>query len=235
MAGGSVYYFWGRLSLKLPIAAVSFKTKKLLITSQFLLLIGVISSLLICAFFDTLLGMFLFFICVVVWYGKVKGPQLIHDYQKNKVQTQMSELFPQTLGMCIQALKTGQTIPQVLEYLSHECSQPLRTEITAVCTEMSLGLSAEAALDKMAERFPNFSEFHQFLESYKITRQNWSKLDSYAASFIGWHGGKEQDYQKNESHDFSSPVIRFSHGSLTFYFGAGIFDGSQFDDTANYH
>jgi hypothetical protein len=132
VAGGSVYYFWGRLSLKLPIAAVSFKPKKLLSTSQFLLLIGVISSLLICAFFDTLLGMFLFFICVVVWYGKVKGPQLIHDYQKNKVQTQMSELFPQTLGMCIQALKTGQTIPQVLEYLSHECSQPLRTEITAV-------------------------------------------------------------------------------------------------------
>jgi tight adherence protein B len=93
-----------------------------------------------------------------------------------KIQAKMSELFPQALGMCIQALKTGQTVPQVLDYLSHECPQPLKTEITAVCVEMNLGLSAEAALTKMAQRFPDFPEFHQFLESYKISRQTGANL-----------------------------------------------------------
>jgi tight adherence protein B len=41
---------------------------------------------------------------------------------------------------------------------------------------MSLGLSAEAALTKMSERFPEFSEFQQFLESYKISRQTGANL-----------------------------------------------------------
>jgi len=176
VAGGSFYYFFNRLPQKLPITTAVPKFKIFLNTFQVLLLVTVIVALVICVFVDAFLGVFLFFGCAIVWYGKERGPQLLQEHQKNKIQIQMSDLFPQTLGMCIQALKTGQTVPQVLDYLSHECSQPLRNEIAAVCTEMSLGLSAEAALTKMGERFPNFSEFHQFLESYKITRQTGANL-----------------------------------------------------------
>jgi tight adherence protein B len=138
--------------------------------------VGVVVSLLVCVFLDAFGGVFLLLACAAVWCAREKGPQWLKNHRKNKIQTQMSDLFPQALGMCIQALKTGQTVPQVLDYLSHECSQPLRGEIAAVCVEMNLGLSAEAALSKMAERFPDFSEFHQFLESYKISRQTGANL-----------------------------------------------------------
>jgi tight adherence protein B len=152
------------------------KIQKTLNSFQQIIAVGVVLSLIVCAFVDFFSGVFLLLVCVGVWYGKERGPILLSQYQKNKIQTQMSDLFPQALGMCIQALKTGQTVPQVLDYLSHECPQPLRVEIAAVCTEMNLGLSAEAALSKMAERFPRFSEFHQFLESYKIARQTGANL-----------------------------------------------------------
>ncbi len=88
----------------------------------------------------------------------------------------MKDVFPQALGMAIQALKSGQTIPQVLEYLSRETPPPLRDELGLVCSEMNLGASAEQALSKMGDRYPNFPEFHQFLESYRISRQTGANL-----------------------------------------------------------
>ncbi len=39
-----------------------------------------------------------------------------------------------------------------------------------------MGSSAEQSLSKMAERFPDFSEFYQFLESYRISRQTGANL-----------------------------------------------------------
>ncbi len=88
----------------------------------------------------------------------------------------MNDLFPQTLGMAIQALKAGQTIPQVLEYLSKESPAPLRDEWKQVCAEIDLGASSEQALIKMGERYPAFADFHQFLQSYKISRRTGANL-----------------------------------------------------------
>jgi tight adherence protein B len=223
VAGSSIFYFWGRLPQKFPIRVIALPPKNSLNLSQVLLLIGVIVSLLVCAFFDAFSGVFLLVLCVVVWYGKEKGPLLLQKYQKNKIQTQMSELFPQTLGMCIQALKTGQTIPQVLEYLSHECSQPLRTEIVAVCTEMSLGLSAEAALDKMGERFPNFSEFHQFLESYKITRQTGANLTHMLQVLLDGMEEKSRIMRKMNAMTSQARLSGLVMGLLPFMLGLVFF------------
>jgi tight adherence protein B len=177
IAGSSAYYFSRQLPQTTSFPKISFnQSKPSLNTFQTGILSGIIASLLICVLVDAFTGIFLMMVCVLTWYGKERGPQLLEKRKKIKIQNQMSELFPQALGMCIQALKTGQTVPQVLDYLSHECSQPLRAEIATVCTEMNLGLSAEAALTKMGERFPDFSEFHQFLESYKISRQTGANL-----------------------------------------------------------
>jgi len=94
---------------------------------------------------------------------------------RNKI-VKMREVFPQTLGMTVQALKTGQTVPQVLEYVSREGPSPLREEWVMVCSEMSLGLSAEEALFNMTQRFSEFSELFPFLESYRISRQTGANL-----------------------------------------------------------
>ena len=113
---------------------------------------------------------------VIYWLSKKVIPQWHHRQISLKRTKAMKDLFPQSIGMMIQALKTGQTVPQVLEYLSKECPSPLKDEYTSVCAEVQLGSSAEAALNKLANRFPDFVEFHQFLESYKISRQTGANL-----------------------------------------------------------
>jgi tight adherence protein B len=154
----------------------SMKIEKKPNRTQLFLILGLLLCLLIMAFFDFASGLLLVILWVGGWYGVQKGPGLRKKYETKKRLDKMKEVFPQTLGMAVQALKTGQTVPQVLEYLSRECPSPLKEELFQVCSEMDLGNSAEMALSKMAERFPDFAEFHQFLESYKISRQTGANL-----------------------------------------------------------
>jgi tight adherence protein B len=135
----------------------------------------------------------------------------------------MSELFPQAVGMCIQALKTGQTVPQVLEYLSHECPQPLRNEINFVCAEMALGLSAEAALTKMGERFPDFSEFHQFLESYKMSRQTGANLTHLLQVLVDGMEEKNRILRKMNAMTAQAKLSGMVMGLLPFILGLIFF------------
>lgn len=160
----------------LPSLPLQFRLQKKMTSSQMFLAGGLILSLVVMAWVDFSTGLLLAFLAVGIWYGVGKGPGLKKNFETKRRQDKMAEVFPQTLGMAVQALKTGQTVPQVLEYLSRECPPPLKEELGQVCREMDLGNSAELALSNMAERFPNFSEFHQFLESYKISRQTGANL-----------------------------------------------------------
>jgi len=86
------------------------------------------------------------------------------------------DLFPQALGMAVQGLKAGQTVPQVLEYLSKESPSPLREEWEQVCSEIKLGSSTQEALARLGDRYPDFQDFQPFLQSYKISRQTGANL-----------------------------------------------------------
>lgn len=152
------------------------KTGKKLDRSQVSLITGIFLCLLVMALADFSSGLFMMVLVVGGWYAIQKGPALRKNFETKKRLEKMREVFPQTLGMAVQALRTGQTIPQVLEYLSRECPPPLKEEWAQVCREMDLGNSAEMALSKMAERFPGFAEFRRFLESYKISRQTGANL-----------------------------------------------------------
>lgn len=179
LLGGSFAY-WGidrisRLGFKVPALPI-YKTGKKLDRSHIQLALGLLFCLLIMTLADFSTGLLLMVLGVGSWYGIQKGPALRKNYETKKRLEKIKEVFPQTIGMAVQALKTGQTVPQVLEYLSRECPPPLREEWAQVCGEMDLGNSAEVALSKMSERFPDFSEFHQFLESYKISRQTGANL-----------------------------------------------------------
>lgn len=179
MCGGSLVFAFYTAFLSRGFSPVFPKfsiARTKLSQDQLLLLSFIVLGLFTICFNDALLGCLFLFFGVAYWYLKIKGPMLWMNYQKERILNQMRDIFPQALGMFIQALKTGQTVPQVLEYLSNELPQPLRQEFSKVCAEMSLGLSAEAALDKMAERYPGFAEFGQFLESYKISRQTGANL-----------------------------------------------------------
>jgi tight adherence protein B len=223
IAGTVAYYVANHLPKPISFRPVSFKPKSSLNTFQTIVLSAVLASLVICAFVDAFTGVFLMMVCILTWYGKERGPQLIEKRRKAKSQAQMSELFPQALGMCIQALKTGQTVPQVLDYLSHECSQPLCTEIAAVCTEMNLGLSAEAALTKMGERFPEFSEFHQFLESYKISRQTGANLTQLLQVLLDGMEEKNRILRKMNAMTSQARLSGLVMGLLPFMLGLVFF------------
>jgi tight adherence protein B len=119
---------------------------------------------------------FLFLAVGLAWWVWRFYPAFLTQQRSKKRIGKMKDLFPQTLGMAIQALKAGQTIPQVLEYLSNESPAPLRDEWKQVCAEIDLGASAEQALIKMGERYPTFSDFSQFLQSYKISRRTGANL-----------------------------------------------------------
>ncbi len=88
----------------------------------------------------------------------------------------MRELFPQALGMILQALKAGQTLPQSVEYLSRECPSPLREEFGRMSREMELGASAEQALSRMGNHYPEFAEFQSLLDSYRVSRRTGANL-----------------------------------------------------------
>ncbi len=121
-------------------------------------------------------GLLLALVSACTWLLMKKVPLWIKNRDLLKKLKAMREVFPQTLGMMIQALKTGQTVSQVLGYLSRESPSPLKEEIAGVCTEIDLGSSTETALAKMSDRFPSFLEFRQFLESYKVSRQTGANL-----------------------------------------------------------
>jgi tight adherence protein B len=117
-----------------------------------------------------------FLIFGLAWMGWRYFPSFKSKWRLKKKIEKMNDLFPQTLGMAVQALKAGQTIPQVLEYLSKESPAPLREEWKQVCNQIDLGSSAEQALAQMGERYPSFSDFNQFLQSYKISRRTGANL-----------------------------------------------------------
>ncbi len=192
-------------------------------SSQKILLAGILLCLLVTLFGDFFLGFFLLVLFLMGCLVYQKGPTWMHERELKKRQGKMSSVFPQALGMAVQALKTGQTVPQVLEYLSHESPSPLKDELFLVCAEMDLGSSAEQAISKMAERFPDFSEFHQFLESYKISRQTGANLTHLLQVLMEGMEEKNRLLRKMEAMTAQARLSGLMIGLLPFFLGFVFF------------
>jgi tight adherence protein B len=190
-----------KISLKLP---------------EILLMIGLFVALIIAFCLDFFLSFLLFILVILIWFVVQKSPHWIRTREMKKKQSKMVEVFPQTLGMAVQALKTGQTVPQVVEYLSKECQPPLKEELASVCGEIDLGASAEQALTKMADRFPHFQEFHQFLESYKISRQTGANLTHLLEVLLDGMEEKNRILRKMDAMTSQARLSGLMMGSLPF-------------------
>jgi Flp pilus assembly protein TadB len=168
-------------------------------------------------------GFLILFFIFLILFLKKKWP----GWKKNIIlrgkQDKLNQLFPTTLGMAIQALKTGQTLPQVIEYLSRECPQPLKEEMIIVCAEMNLGSSAEQALTKMAQRFPDFQEFHQFLESYMISRQTGANLTHLLQVLLEGMDEKNRILRKMDAMTAQARLSGLLMGLLPFLLGVVFF------------
>ncbi len=107
--------------------------------AQKILAVGSILGLFLMALDDFLTGLSFIMVAILCAYGIEKGPGFMKNRRLGKRKSQLGEVFPQALGMSIQALKTGQTVPQVLDYLSREAPAPLREELSLVCAEIEHG------------------------------------------------------------------------------------------------
>jgi len=124
------------------------------------------------------------------------GRSTLAHLHHRRTTLRIKELFPQALGMAVQALKTGQTLPQTLSYLSQECLPPLRDEFSQACSEIGLGASAETALAHLAERRPGVPEFSRLLESYRISRVTGANLAQLLQTLLEGMQEKERLLRK---------------------------------------
>ncbi len=175
------------------------------------------------AFGDLSTGLLLAVLVVFGWYGGQKGPGWVKRNEVQKRVEKMNEVFPQALGMAVQALKTGQTVPQVLEYLSRESPPPLKEEWAQVCVEMDLGNSAEMALSRMADKFPEFTAFRQFFESYKISRQTGAQLTHLLEVTLEGLEEKNRLLRKREAMTAQARLSGILMGLLPFFLATVFF------------
>ena len=185
----------------------------------FFIAIGVV---MICVFQNEIL-FFIFALIILGEAGRAYYPMAKVKIQKKNKIKKLIELFPQTIGMMIQALKAGQTIQQVLEYLSKESSAPLKEEWIQVCMEMNLGASAEQALNQMELRYPEFLDFQQFLQAYKISRQTGANLTHLLEILLEGMEQKNRLLRKMDAMTAQAKLSGLLMGLLPFILGFVFF------------
>jgi tight adherence protein B len=187
------------------------------------ILVSVIACLALVLFGNPAMG--LFFLLVVLMIGAILklGPGILEKQKKDKKLKTIQEIFPQSLGMMIQALKSGQTMQQVLEYLSQECPEPLRGEYRQVCRDMALGASADRALTFMAERYDGFDDFRQFIESYRISRITGANLTRLLEVLLENLQEKDRLVRKRDAMTAQARLSGMLMGCLPFLLGLVFF------------
>jgi tight adherence protein B len=187
-------------------------------------LIAVVALVIGCFLFNQLeLGLTLLFILSAILGVRRIGPQWLEKQKKEKKLKALRELFPQSLGMMIQALKAGQTLQQVLDYLAHECPEPLRSEYRQVCRDMALGAGTDQALGFMAERYPGFDDFKQLIESYLISRVTGANLTRLLEFLLENLQEKDRLVRKKEAMTAQARLSGTLMGLLPFMLGLVFF------------
>src|SRR5208283_3237579 len=100
-----------------PAPEAAPKTKLTMNKASKWTLAAVIASLAVVLFGDPSIGLFLLLAVLMLGALWRWGPGFLEKQKTAKKQKAILDLFPQSLGMMIQALKSGQTMQQVLEYL----------------------------------------------------------------------------------------------------------------------
>lgn len=159
-----------------PFRGIPWTGSKTVAGPRWVLVIGMMIGPVIMRLFGTGPGLLFLLAWSSGWWVSRRGAGIKARFSERKRLEKAEILFPQALGMAIQGLKVGQTVPQAILYLSQECPSPLREEFAMVCSEMDLGSSTEEALSRLADRVPSHDGFRQLLECYKVSRRSGANL-----------------------------------------------------------
>ncbi len=187
------------------------------------ILLGAILSLGVVIYGEAGTGLFLLMVVGFLGLGLRLGPKFIEKQKTAKKLKFIQDVFPQSLGMMIQALRSGQTMQQVLEYLSQECPEPLKGEYRQVCGDMALGAAADKALEFMADRYPGFDDFRQFIEAYRISRITGANLTRLLEVLLENLQEKDRLLRKRDAMTAQARLSGILMGCLPFLLGLVFF------------
>jgi tight adherence protein B len=174
-------------------------------------------------FVDTDLGVWALAFIGAAWTAREWGPRWKARFLLKQRFQAIEDLFPQSLGMAIQALKIGQTIPQVLIYLSQESPSPLAEEWERVCAEIKLGSSPEDALTQMEGRLKGLEVVKRFVEAYRISRQTGANLTRLLEVLLEGMEEKSRIMRRMKAMTAQARLSGLLMGSLPFFLGLVFF------------
>jgi tight adherence protein B len=80
------------------------------------------------------------------------APRIYVARQTSKRLNLFEQQLPDTLGLWVNALRSGYSVMQAMEAISRDAAEPTKTEFKRVVQEISLGIDMPDALDHMIER-----------------------------------------------------------------------------------
>ncbi|HVZ81392.1 MAG TPA: type II secretion system F family protein [bacterium] len=185
--------------------------------------VAALAGLVIAVLVDLDLGVWSLLVIGSVWTAVKWGPRWKMGWDLSRRSQVIEDLFPQSLGMAIQALKTGQTIPQTLLYLSEETPAPLADEWKRVCSEIELGSSPEDALSQMALRLRGLDPVQRFVEAYRISRRTGANLTRLLEVLLDGMEEKARILRRMKAMTAQARLSGLLMGSLPFFLGAVFF------------
>lgn len=97
-------------------------------------------------------------------------PGIYSRYAANKRILAFDDQLADTLGLWVNALKSGFSVLQAMEAISTEMPPPVSQEFERVIQEIRLGLDTETALDNVLRRIPS-EDFDLVVTAVKVQRE----------------------------------------------------------------
>jgi len=123
------------------------------------------------------------------------GPWMYLGFRRNRRRKAFNSGLPDTLQLVSGSLAAGLSLPQSIDTIVREGSEPIAGEFRRVLVEQRLGVTLEDALEGVAERFDS-KDFEWVVMAIKIQRQvggNLAELlDTVAATM------REREYMRRQ-------------------------------------
>jgi tight adherence protein B len=125
-------------------------------------------------FLAGVVGLFLGTMLILGWWG----------FQQSRRLKKMQLSLPGALDLLADALHSGQTLEQAAELIATQTQAPLKDEFAHAVSQLRLGHSPVAVMERMAHRIP-LPEFQVFATAVLVHRQTGGNLAKLTSRLAG--------------------------------------------------
>lgn len=142
---------------------------------------GVSGGLFAAGFFGALLFGYPPFFAVAVGAALGAMPTFYLIHRRNSRLRRFEELLPEALDMIGRALRAGHSLPSALQMTGSELPSPVGEEFQQAFDEINFGISAQEALQNLANRVPS-TDLSFFVIAVLIQRETGGNLSEILAN-----------------------------------------------------